>query len=418
MPRNSKFRVTGAVIFRHAKNLFDSHLLSWQRIYLYCPVILLVGLLGLMGAGQVFAQGAEIPKQAGIRDFVEYWAAARLLANGGNPYSPDELLTIQRSVGWGGAAPLVMWNPPWSFVFTLPFGLFDFTVSQFFWLLFHVCLILISARQLWRLYGGSAQGSRLSWVLALTFVPAVFVLIIGQITPLVLAGLTAFLHSERKRNSMVMGAALVILSIKPHVLYLFWIFFFLWILDQGSWRLVLGALLPGVVAVLLPLLFNSNVYSEYFTLYGIADVRKPLEWPAPTLRNSLAILLGFDNRWLELTPTVIAVIWALYYWRRHKDAWSWLDQLPLISVVSVVSSIFIWTYDQVVLLPAILEGAVWVRQRPRSWLRSWTARVYIMINVAHLLLRFSLAEELWYSWLAPAFLANYLLFCWERRKNS
>lgn len=151
-----------------------------------------------------------------------------------------------------------------------------FTTGQFLWLLLHVCLILISAQQLWRIYSNSGQSSRLSWVVALTFVPAVFVLIIGQITPLVLAGLTWFLYSERKQNYWVMSASLVVLSIKPHLLYLFWIIFLLWVFDKRLWRLGLSAALLGLSAVLLPVLFDNRVYSEYFALYGVTGISKPI----------------------------------------------------------------------------------------------------------------------------------------------
>jgi len=47
--------------------------------------------------------------------------------------------------------------------------------------------------------------------------------------------------------------------------------------------------------------------------------------------------------------------------------------------------------------------------------RYWAARLYVAINLCHFLLRFWLAEELWYFWLAPALLINYLVFMWERK---
>ncbi|MGZ8464867.1 MAG: hypothetical protein ACXWXT_04935, partial [Candidatus Binatia bacterium] len=54
------------------------------------------------------AQTTPTAQPAGVRDFVEYWSASRLLLNGGNPYAPDELLQLQRSVGWDSGAALIM----------------------------------------------------------------------------------------------------------------------------------------------------------------------------------------------------------------------------------------------------------------------------------------------------------------------
>ena len=377
-----------------------------------------LGSLAPLGAGPAFAQAAQVTGQAGQRDFIEYWAASRLLAYGGNPYSPVELMALQQSAGWNEPAPLIMWNPPWTLLVTLPFGLLDITTGQFLWLLAHVILILLSAKQLWKIYSKTAAStSRLSWVLALTFVPTAFVLIIGQITPLILAGLTLLLYSEQKQNPLAMGAALLILSIKPHLLYLFWIVWILWILEKRPWRVILGAALVGVAAAIIPLFFDAKIYSQYLALYGIGDIPKPLDWPAPTLRNVLRIFFHVDQTWLHLAPTFLAAAWSIDHWRRHKHYWRWIEQLPLVLLVSVASSFFVWTYDQVVVLPAIIEGAIWIRQSSVPWHRFWAARIYIAINFCHLVLRFWLAEELWYFWLAPALLANYLVFRWESSRR-
>jgi hypothetical protein len=372
-------------------------------------------LLQVAGVASIFAQHLPVTERASARDFVEYWSAARLFIEGGNPYSPDELIVLQRTAGWGGAQPLIMWNPPWTLPFILPFGLVSFTTGQLLWLLFHVWLLLISAQLLWRIYSDAGQSGRISWVLALTFVPSVFVLVIGQITPLVLAGLTLFLHAERKQNPWVLGASLVVLSIKPQLLYLFWIVFLLWILHKRPRRSMFSAALLGLAALLVPVLFDAEIYSKYLALYGVAGILKPMDWPAPTLRNVMRILFGTDQTWLQVAPTVMAGAWAIYHWNKHKHQWRWHEQLPLLSGVSVATSIFAWTYDHVILIPAIMQAAAWMSRRSGAWYGYMAARVYMAINGCHFLMRFWLSEELWYFWLAPALLINYLIFRREER---
>src|SRR5262245_2703567 len=88
-----------------------------------------------------------------VRDFVEYWAVSRLLLTGKNPYGPQELFALQRSVGWSDSIPLLMWNPPWTLSFTLPFGLARFDVAHFLWLLSNIFIVIFCANQLWFLYG-------------------------------------------------------------------------------------------------------------------------------------------------------------------------------------------------------------------------------------------------------------------------
>lgn len=379
---------------------------------------LAVWLAALLYTPFAFGESAAVPAQTGVRDFVEYWAASRLFLQGGNPYSPVELAELQRLAGAGDIAPLIMWNPPWSLLFLLPFGLLSFNTGQFCWLLFHVLLVLFSAQWLWRFYGDTPNAPRVAWVLALTFIPTIFVLIIGQITPLILAGLTAFLYFERKKKWWAVSVALLILSVKAHLLYLFWIVFLLWIWDKRQWRVIRAAALIGVIALALPLLVDSKIYSEYAALYQAANVTKPFDWPTPALRNVVRILFASDHLWLQMTPTIATLAWVLYYWHLHKQQWSWSEQLPLLTLVSVAGGFFSWTYDQVVFLPAIVQAAVWISHMSVPWHKFWTTRVYIAINTCHLVSRVWLAEELWYFWLAPALLANYLLFRWESSRQA
>jgi hypothetical protein len=376
-------------------------------------------LFGFLGAQFVFAQTSSSPDHSGgSRDFIEYWAASRLLAYGGNPYSPEELFALQQTAGWDHAVPIIMWNPPWTLLLTLPFGLLSHDIGQFCWLLVHVSFILVSVQQLWRIYGNAAAPSRLPWLLAVTYVPTVFVLIIGQISPVILAALTAFLYFERKQKWFAMGAAAVILSMKPHFLYLFWIVFLLWIWKNRQWRVISGTVLIGLSAALIPLLFDPQIYFQYLALYKVSDIPRPLEWLTPTLRTAVRIFVGPGHAWLEFAPSIVAVAWVLYHWHRYQHQWHWREQLPLVVVVSVMSSFFGWTHDQVVFFPAIIEAAIWMRQKSIPWHASWTTRVYIATNVCHAVLRIWVADERWYFWLAPAFLANYLIFRWEVKKHG
>lgn len=355
---------------------------------------------------------------SGVRDFVEYWSASRLLLDGGNPYSPEELLNLQQSVGWPWAAPLIMWNPPWTFPLTLPFAMVSFSLGQFAWLLVHLLITLISTQRLARLYGNSSGTCRIEWLVALSFVPTVFVIIIGQISPMVLAGLAGFLVLESQGKRLLAGAALALVSIKPHLLYLFWLALCLWLCREGYWRMVLGALTGFLIFALIPLYFDRNIYDQYFELFALDEILQPFDQATPTLRNVFPLLLGRGDRWLQGLPTVIGIVWLLYYWRRHKLHWQWFEELPLVLLVSVTTSFFAWTYDHVVLLPALIEVTAWVKRTRLPWYRSWAVLGYLAINGVHAVMRFWFAEEFGYSWLAPALLLCYIVYRIEKRSKA
>ena len=361
---------------------------------------------------QTFTRSAE------PRDFVEYWAAARLFIEGRNPYSPAELHELERTAGWSGEKALIMWNPPWILPLLLPLGYLSFTAAQGLWLLLQVGALLIAAQMFAATYDPQGKSVRLCWILAISFVSSVFVLVIGQITPLVLLGSAWFVRALEKQRYWSASGALLLISIKPHLLYLFWIVLVLWVLHGQRWRLARSALVFGFAAALLPLFLDGQIYPKYLALYEYTDITKPLDWPAPTLRNAARILFAVENPLLQFAPTAIATIWTLWHWRRHRPVWRWDEQLPLLSMVAVASGFFVWTYDHVVMLPALWHAGIWIARSSVPWHRFWSLHIYLTINLLHGLLRFRLQEELWYVWLAPALLINYLIFCAERRRFS
>src|SRR5262249_55422255 len=87
-------------------------------------------------------------------DLVQYWAAGHLNAHGENPYDPDKLLPLQRGAGRNTKEAVMMWNPPWTLTFVMPFGIMDSRAAQLLWLLIGFIFIGVSADCLWRLYDG------------------------------------------------------------------------------------------------------------------------------------------------------------------------------------------------------------------------------------------------------------------------
>jgi hypothetical protein len=356
-------------------------------------------------AGDADASGFS---PGGIRDFAAYWAASRLLLTGGNPYSPTELLTLQRSIGMTERTALIMWNPPWALSFVLPFGFLDFTVGQFLWLVVHVLLMLFAAQQLWKIYSKSAEKRWIPNVLAFVFIPSVYSLILGQITPLILFGLVAFVLLERKQNRILIGVVLALLSIKPHFIYGFWIVVLLWVWQRRDWQIAASALIAGFIAALLPVLFDPEIYSQYIKVYQSNDYLKPFDLPVPSLRNVLRFLFNIQGSYIEYSPTALGAVWLVYYWFRHHDKWTWSEHLPFVLLVSVTTSPYTWTFDQIVLLPAIIRVFSLIGDKQRA-----AMVIYGMFNAVYLGCRYLVPVDFWYFWMAPTFLVGYLV--WQRQ---
>jgi hypothetical protein len=349
-------------------------------------------------------------------DFCEYWAAGRLNATGGNPYSPAQLLELQSqdTVGWTGEDAVLMYNPPWTLPFVMPFGLLPFAHAQLLWLLLNLLIVAGSADVVWRLYGGDPQQRWWAWGLAVVFMPTVIVLRMGQIPPLALLGLVGFLYWQRRGCDLIAGAFLMLTAIKPQLVYLVGVAVLLWSAEQRRWRVLAGGVTSLAICTGVAWLVNPDVIGQWRQL--LAD-KAPAEWVTTTFGSLLRSGLGDDlrgelgpnERLLQYIAPALGLAWLGWYWTRRRHAWDWSEQLPLLVLVSVITTFFAWMGDEVVLLPAVIQAAVWVARSGDRSLMITAGGLYLMGNVVIFAFNAVTQNQLVHLWVAPALLAGYLV---------
>jgi hypothetical protein len=370
--------------------------------------------LGLLAAALAVALLALVAQQARpgaglaslpLHDFVEYWAAGRLLAQGHDPYDLEAIERLQRSVGHT-AEPILMWNPPWALPLVLPLGLLECRTAHLVWLLLNLAVLAGCADLLWRLYDGPAELRWLGWLLGLAFLPSAFALLAGQIAPLLLLGVTGFLWCQRRGHDLRAGAAAALLGIKPHLAYLFWPALLLWCLHTRRWRVLLGGAGAGLAALGVALWFDPDVLAQYAQALS---TRPPAQYRSPTLGTLLRLAVGAGSFRLQFLALLPGLAWFVPYWLRHRRDWSWLQRLPLMLLVSLLTAAYgAWPFDLVLLLPAVLQPAAALARSGRPLSRALACAACAAINGLALVLVVREAEYLWFIWMTPALLLAYL----------
>jgi hypothetical protein len=355
-----------------------------------------------------FAESHGAPGTGAVTDFVDYWAASRLLIDGRNPFSYGDVLELQRSAGYTESSPMLLWYPPWTLSFILPFGAMDYGLSHFLWLTLHVFFLLLSAQKLWAIYDLGARKSYLPWLAIFTFVPTWMVLIMGNIAPLILLGIIGFLHFEKRNQLFFAGVSTTLISVKPHLLYLFWIGLILWMWRHRRWRVAFGAITAGLVVAVIPVILDPWVYYEFIQMYRFPGRSTPLELPAPSLGSLLTLYVPHGKVPIQFLPPLLGALWFIWHWTRYKDRWDWSEQMPMILMVSLTMSPYAWTYDQVILLPAIIQALAIVRDKMAPWYKNPFVLLYCGINLAYFISKLFVTTDIYYFWLAPAFLLTYV----------
>jgi hypothetical protein len=105
---------------------------------------------------------------------------------------------------------------------------------------------------------------------------------------------------------------------------------------------------------------------------------------------------------------MLGTLWFLWYYRGHSNAWNWQSHLPLVTLVSVATSGFVWTFDQVVLLPALIQATVWWTKSSPTSVRKLLLSGYCVMMVVLLVAKMFVRNDLWYFWLAPMLFLFYL----------
>jgi hypothetical protein len=345
-----------------------------------------------------------------LKDSVQYWAAARLLITSGNPYSPGEMLELQQTVGWSDPTPLMMWNPPWALSIVLPLGFMSYPLAKILWSFVLFAVIFLSSDLAWQIYNGPPKYRWLSWLLGITFVPTLVTLKLLQIGPIMLLGVVGFLYFQKNNRPFMAGMACILMTIKPHFLYLFWVCLVFWIIRERQWRVLMGMIVSMSILITIPHLFNLKVLSQYVTT--VVATGGPSNWATPTLGGYLRLLVGVDQYWLQFISLGVGLPWCLWYWLRRKDDWSWEWDLPNVLMASIVTASYGWTYDQVVLIPLLMSAVIWCLNLRVPKQRNLLLIGYAGVNLCIFILRteaFGMSNEIWFGWVAPLAMFIYLM---------
>ena len=339
-----------------------------------------------------------------LDDFLAYWSAARLLTEGKDPYSLENLEAKQREVGWT-EPPLVMLYPPWTFLVLLPFALFSYPLSRLLWLSLQMTSLLLGVACIWKTCGGSGRLVWFSWMFALFFFPASYTLRVGQIDCLVLLGLAGFFFYENRKNDVASGLCCALIALKPHPVYLFWIALAIWAVCCRRWKLLIASGLIGVSSTVPLLVLNPHLATEYLRA---CFHHPPTYWKTPTIAAWLRSFIASRSSWPLILPSVVGFCWFLALWHRNRCSWEWREQLPLLLLVSVLTSPYSWSFDMSLLLLPLIQTLVWVSKARMILLSTVYGLVYIVLNAFAYWLNWIEVNEFAYIWVAPASLFGYL----------
>lgn len=333
----------------------------------------------------VAAAAAAVSGRAG-HDYVQFHAAATLLAEGRSPYGFEDQARAQRALrdadGPRAAVPddpyeaigvLPYFYPPWLALACVPLTALGYPAARAAWVYLGAQALVGSGYGLAALSGSGSGSGRVSRpaavALALGLMPCYASVRLGQTPPLVIAGLVGAAWLLGRGRDRAAWAALAWAVVKPQLAVVAVPAVLLWSARRGRWGVV-----GGFAAALAALgLAAALVVPDW----PLEMLRAPSRVPLPTALDpsvgvtwlSVVTTLGLSGRWRVLgylaaaLPAALAALWA--GWDRTRD-----PDRPAIDAVAagLIAAFFAAPYalgydlavlvvPLVVLLPRLPAGA-------------------------------------------------------------
>ena len=290
------------------------------------------------------------------RDSLSYWAAGKLLLHRHNPYSRIDVLALEKAQGYRPDAPLILRTPPWSLWIMLPLGFLNSYWAWVLWLVILLASLLVSMRVCWRLSGNGPRAPAVFILFGYLFAPVVGCLLAGQMGLVLLLAFALFLALE-KRLPLGAGAVLVVLFAKPHVSALFWPILIIWAMMRKKWLVGWGFLIGLLVTTLIALAFDPKVFNDYREMLHQSSIQHEF---IPALSGVIRLMLFREWFWVQFVPMAAGFCWSVWYFYRNQQHWEWHVHGPVLLVVSILTTPYAWMTDEAILLPAILQGVLWI----------------------------------------------------------
>jgi hypothetical protein len=326
-----------------------------------------------------------------------FWSAGRTILEGKNPYTMEDNVPF--------------FYPPWTLTFLMPLGLLPFHVAHMVWLLFLFAVAFGSGWWAWSYFGGDPGRRWVGWLVCLTFFPVPLVIGQEQIAPMILLGIVGFLHFERKGQGYLAGAASALIAVKPQLFLLFEVAILIWAVSRRRWSVILGGGIVLGAATALAVAFNPRIFAEFRA--GTAD--DPMLYATNTIGGALRYLFGPEIQWLQFLAPALGLVWLGVYWIRHGKTWRWEEQASILLLMSFFTTTYAWVYDMACLLPAMVQGAVWLTRLRWNGNVALGAGGYLVANAVAYGMSVYDCGYFYFTWMPLTLLLCYLLLWREAR---
>ncbi len=330
---------------------------------------LVLGASILLWSGYLDLSAAAIARG----DLASFWVGARALVVGQDPFRVADWPGLARALG-GPADTPVYGYPGWVAVALIPLALVPLDLAAVLWTVGGLVLAVLAVR--WLLFAMTPDLPVVHTLAALTLLAsqsARTAVLLGQWTFILLAALIAAVVLLR-RNASGAGAASLALLAKPHLFVLTYAALLLRSLALGRARAYLVPVAAGAaLLVTLSLLLMPGWPAAWVAMLAAHRLFDPPQTTTPAALLSAA--LGRPG--IAATALLAVAIAATAFLFRPTTE----TGLGIWIVLSLLVAPYQWSYDQLLILPAVVLVAAGIGRRSARRATATAAAACVMLLV-------------------------------------
>lgn len=298
----------------------------------------------------------------GTIDYIQYWSGNTLWSERKNPYDPKEMFELQNKIGHQDQEPTMMWNPPWILPFLSLLVGDSFETSAWNWLIFNIFITFFSIFVFAYVMRFSANTLTLSIISSFLFLPLHTSFSFGQTGSILLFGSVLYFIGIRNRIFTLEGFGLLILSLKPHVLYLLIVYRYLLLIKNRDFVYLFKISLIPFSFIFAFYLTNPLTINQWLTsLFGDQSNELAVkDWIVVSLtgflRNISYMISGNSAQWLMKVVPLSAVIVLPLIESKKLIPQKVEEYFPYLATASLFFNPYGWLSDSscLLLLPLLL----------------------------------------------------------------
>jgi hypothetical protein len=323
------------------------------------------------------------------------------------------MINLQESITHGAIAQpetlINAWNPPWLMLLFVPLGLLPFNIAMIVWTFINALLIGLIMIFSWQIATNNqpSRGILSAFIAGYFFAITISYLVIGQITVLVLLGMLLSIWLIGKGKDIFAGTGLVLTIIKPQTSYLFLLILIIWVINNRRWKVIEGFIVALVTTTIIFWIFDPSWVTDYYKLIG----KLPFSLTyTSTIGSFFAAKLNTKVFYFASIMLLLLIKPLL----RIQGKYGWLTTLNLSLLVSLPFSPYGFVFDQILLLPAIIQIISWVwngalTKRNKSLIIGLMVAFYML---ALYMLSIPILEYYWF-FVLPLLLLLIFLITWR-----